>query len=412
MARQILKQGDVDIEADDVRIVQLAGLTHDLGHGPMSHGFDNFVKRCGVTGWSHEEMSGKILELLQENADMDLDSDDVRRIKELVHGMPPEHLAPERQGGGGLWRAGRRFLFDIVANKRNGVDVDKVDYLARDSLMCGVRVGCDFDRLIKKGLYKVLDDEVCYPWSEYGNVLDLFRAREQMHRKVYTNRRCKVVELMTVDALLAADPLLRLTERLDDPEEFLALDDTILTTIEHYHRLYRGNLDDREEKALREAQAIVLRMRRREMYRFGNQFTVPIEYLVDKRWESMRRLFTPEEVASCYRGCDLPGGLQPGDVICDENKIDHTMGGANPAERVGFFKEGSGGKFYISDTQVVGIMPSFFQERVLRVFTQHTDERYIRAIEQALDGWRQKHFGGRAQLATPRYSPPKRDESS
>ncbi|GIL51487.1 hypothetical protein Vafri_7464 [Volvox africanus] len=39
-----------------------------------------------------------------------------------------------------------------------------------------------------------------------------------MHRNVYTNRKCKAVELMAVDALVAAEPLLRITERLDVPE--------------------------------------------------------------------------------------------------------------------------------------------------------------------------------------------------
>jgi HD superfamily phosphohydrolase len=38
------------------------------------------------------------------------------------------------------------------------VDVDKFDYLQRDAAMCGVKVGCDFDRLIKKRLVKVRTD--------------------------------------------------------------------------------------------------------------------------------------------------------------------------------------------------------------------------------------------------------------
>ncbi|GIL86833.1 hypothetical protein Vretifemale_15033 [Volvox reticuliferus] len=389
----------VDMDEEDVKFVTLAGLTHDLGHGPLSHPFENFLKRLGITHWRHEHMSGRILDYIVTNYDVDITRSDIPRITQLIHGLPPEH----RQGAGvGLWRPGRRFLFDIVANKRNGVDVDKVDYLQRDATMCGVKVGCDFDRLLKKRFIKVIDDEVCYHWSEYPNILDLFRAREAMHRKVYTNRKCKAVELMAVDALVAAEPLLRITERLDEPGDFISLDDSLLRTIETYEKNYRSKLNDVEEKALTKAQEIVRLIRTRKLYRFGNQFTVPPEYLADSRWESMKRHFTPAEVASCYGGSDIPGGLQPDDIICDENKIDHTMGGANPAERVGFFRNySSREKYYIGQHQVVGIMPHLFQERVLRVFTRHQEERYVRAIEEALRNWCDQRFGSAAQLATP-----------
>ena len=40
----------------------------------------------------------------------------------------------------------RRFLYDIVANKRNSIDVDKFDYLARDSFFCGVKISFDHER--------------------------------------------------------------------------------------------------------------------------------------------------------------------------------------------------------------------------------------------------------------------------
>ncbi|GLC38674.1 hypothetical protein PLESTM_000760400 [Pleodorina starrii] len=387
----------VDMEEEDVKLVTLAGLAHDLGHGPLSHGFDNFLKRLDITHWRHEDMSDRILDHIVAEYDVGLESKDVPRITELIHGLPPEH-----REAGSTWRRGRRFLFDIVANKRNGVDVDKVDYLQRDATMCGVKVGCDFDRLLKKRFVKVLDDEVCYPWSEYPNILDLFRAREAMHRKVYTNRKCKAVELMAVDALVAAEPLLKITERLESPEDFISLDDSILTTIEHYRKNFRGELNDVEERSLAAAQQIVGSIRSRRLYRFGNQFTVPPEYLADSRWESMKRHFTPAEVSSCYGGSDIPGGLKPGDIICDENKIDHTMGGTNPAERVGFFSSySSREKYYIGQHQVVGIMPHFYQERVLRVFTPHQEERYVRAIEEALRNWCDQRFGGTAQLATP-----------
>jgi HD superfamily phosphohydrolase len=42
----------------------------------------------------------------------------------------------------------RGFMYEIVANFRNGIDVDKFDYMARDALNCGVKSNFDFTRLI------------------------------------------------------------------------------------------------------------------------------------------------------------------------------------------------------------------------------------------------------------------------
>ncbi len=83
----------------------------------------------------------------------------------------------------------------IVANGRNGLDVDKFDYLQRDSMYCNVRISADFDRIQKyskvphrsacahkvsvlcsgtstpcAAVMQVIDDEICYRWSEYENM--------------------------------------------------------------------------------------------------------------------------------------------------------------------------------------------------------------------------------------------------
>lgn len=60
--------------------------------------------------------------------------------------------------------------------------------------------------------------------------------------------------------------------------------------------------------------------------------------------QSIRSRFTPAELASHYSGSDVPGGLMPADIVCDENKIDHTMGGDNPVERVRPRGAGGGGR--------------------------------------------------------------------
>ncbi len=62
-----------------------------------------------------------------------------------------------------------------------------------------------------------------------------------------------------MDALLAADRVLHLSERITDPRKFVRLDDTLLRSIENYE-LFHGDLSDcDDDKAIHEAQAIIAR---------------------------------------------------------------------------------------------------------------------------------------------------------
>ncbi|GIM04156.1 hypothetical protein Vretimale_8759 [Volvox reticuliferus] len=319
------------MEQDDIRLVSLAGLCHDLGHGPFSHVFEyEFLRRkllnetpgseehVRLQNWHHEAMSTRILEYLVDDNNIEgIEQEDIRRISDLIRGDSHED---------------RGYLFDIVNNKRCGVDVDKVDYLQRDAQLCGVNIGCDFKRLLT--LTKVIRNQIAYKWTEYSNIWDLFHARESMHRKVYTHRKTKAVEFMVVDALLEADQALKFSENIHTAEDFCMLNDSLLNTIESYnlHRRLAARLDVDAETCLTKAQAIIKRLRCRDLYRYGNQFLVPYEYLEDRRWEDMSRQFTAEEVASSYRGSDV--ALKPADIIVSKTKIDFTQGGRNPLDNV------------------------------------------------------------------------------
>jgi HD superfamily phosphohydrolase len=148
------KQPELNITQTDILCIEIAGLCHDLGHGPFSHLFDGMVIPAikGNHDFVHEFASVGIFDIMiEENnltpefAKYGLNSDDIHFIKELILGDAGE--APE----GFQWRGRgeKTFLYDIVANKRNGIDVDKFDYFARDCFVLGLTKSFDAMRLMK-----------------------------------------------------------------------------------------------------------------------------------------------------------------------------------------------------------------------------------------------------------------------
>lgn len=187
------------------RLVRLAALFHDAGHAPFSHSAEELFE----DGIDHEEMTRRILNLPE--------------IEELFarHGAG---LAPTDVAGllAGEVEPGRLFLSQLISGE---LDVDKMDYLLRDSLHCGVRYGVyDLDRLLDT--LALVEDPATGALGvgvEEGGVHAveaLVLARYYMFTQVYFNVTGKALEHHLSEWL-------RTTGKrwASDPERFLLEDD-------------------------------------------------------------------------------------------------------------------------------------------------------------------------------------------
>jgi uncharacterized protein len=187
------------------RLVRAAALLHDLGHAPFSHSAEELFEG----GIDHEEMTRRLLAAPEVEAAFARHGD----------GLATGDVARLLAGGGG---ATERLLAKVVSGE---LDVDKMDYLLRDGLFCGVRYGSyDLERLLDTVL--PLADPTTGEWGigvDEGGVHALealVMARYYMFTQVYFNVTGKALELHLNEWL--QENGLRWAA---DPERFLAQDD-------------------------------------------------------------------------------------------------------------------------------------------------------------------------------------------
>lgn len=234
LARKQMKQLDkkqrsqLEITEQDIFNVSIAGLCHDLGHGPFSHVFDNHFLRTvnPHLEWTHEWASTNLFRYLvdksqsdtDERHPIDLHADDVSLICDLIEG--------EKRG-----RTEKLWMFDIINNKTNSIDVDKFDYISRDTRMMALSLG-EYDYKILMKDARVINDELVYPAKHSFEVMKLFQCRYDLYKQIYNHLTVHSIEIILCDILMAANRVLcNFEEAIYDPEQYTYLTDNIIFDI-------------------------------------------------------------------------------------------------------------------------------------------------------------------------------------
>ena len=211
LASQVAENPNVSklVTEDEAEFVRLAGLLHDVGHGPFSHVFEQLLEK--QLGKTHEDITLWLI----ENSEL---KDTLKKA-----GCSPEAVA--RLAVGRLNRPGKAFLDQIISS---AVDVDKQDFIVRDTYHTGAEYGfIDVSRLTHT--LDVLNGDLAVDLGSLSALESLIIARMESFRSIYFHRVARAAQIMLALAMEKADAELGLT-MFKSPNEYLAMDDYTVWT--------------------------------------------------------------------------------------------------------------------------------------------------------------------------------------
>lgn len=174
LALDHLKEKGVSVNEMEYESAQIAILLHDVGHGPFSHALEYSL----IKGITHENISLQFMKILNKEFDGLLDTA-IAMFKNTYK---------------------RKFFHQLISSQ---LDVDRLDYLNRDSFYTGVSEGnISVDRIISH--LDVIDDEIVVEEKAIYSIENFLNARRLMYWQVYLHKTALSAERMLVHLISRA----------------------------------------------------------------------------------------------------------------------------------------------------------------------------------------------------------------
>lgn len=239
----------------DIKNIKTAALIHDIGHGPYSHLFDELFNSC------HEERSLAIFKIMNDKYKLNYSTKDIDYISNMIN--------PDDTFFSKYPYENRFYLFEIVSNK-NGIDIDRMDYLERDIKMTGLTYGIETHEIMIHS--KISDNHIIYKDRCSLIIENFFAVRYILYKRVYTHTTVRAIELMVKDMLLEINNEIDIEkEYLSDMNKFILLNDSILDSF-----IFKDN-----SKVIE----IMSRLNERKLYKLCdnmNNINLNIRFVLDK----------------------------------------------------------------------------------------------------------------------------------
>lgn len=179
-----LKSKGIDITTEEELGAKIAILLHDIGHGPFSHALESEL----IHGINHEQISLLIIKKLNEEFNGGLQT----AIDIFTNNYP------------------KRFLYQLVSGQ---LDVDRMDYLNRDSFFTGVAEGViGYDRILK--MLTVNEGNLVVEEKAIYSIEKFLVSRRLMYWQVYLHKTVLAAEMMLVNIIRRAKELIAQNQKV------------------------------------------------------------------------------------------------------------------------------------------------------------------------------------------------------
>ncbi len=169
---RVLKKQE-EISEKEERLILIAALLHDLGHGPFSHTFEELNSKKNHETYTIEIITSKSTEINKVLRKHKLDDEEIQEIASIIAKKHP-----------------KKWINQLISS---GLDVDRLDYLMRDSFYTIANYGnLDIDWIIDNAF--VEDDKIVFNEYALHSIENVLIGRYHMYSRVYLNPKAEAFD--------------------------------------------------------------------------------------------------------------------------------------------------------------------------------------------------------------------------
>lgn len=235
----------------EYELISVAALIHDIGHGPFSHLFDNYV-----TDSIHEYRSIEIFKNMNDIYNLGYTGIDLDFMYNVIY--PHDN-----------YKDNKEYLYQIVSNK-NGIDTDRFDYMLRDMKMTGLENKYDFDYNFVLNMMdhtKIHNNKLVYSVDTKFQLEMFFQTRFRIYKRICNHKTVKGIELMMGKILRELDSTFHINDSIKNCDwgKFCTFSDTIVHSMDFI-------------KSNESAYILYYRIKSREIYKLIEEYVLYEDY--------------------------------------------------------------------------------------------------------------------------------------